>query len=305
MTQSATEASTSTNSPTKQRTALLANPAELKAQWEALLASHAHLHPPEAAKMLGVPETALVACRIGTGSTRLKPELASILAPIGQWGRVLCAFSNDAGVHMPLGEVEASLVDGTVRLKGALMEAHIDAASVADAYVFIDSDDSHGNTKSVQFFNAAGGAILKVFVFHKTHFRQAQEHFATLAHPDQRLTVAPQTTGSSETDPKVSAHEQEPTEALTDDQTRAEIAALLAKPGLATIELIGPSAQVKWSGQIGGARMDKAMFHIHETDLRSHLRYGPITGLKRSNSGTLILSGEAGELLRISTGGQA
>ena len=68
------------------------------------------------------------------------------------------------------------------------------------------------------------------------------------------------------------------------------------------MELVGDHARVTGRGLIQGARMDDAMFHLHETDIRSHLRYAAMTELALSENGALIIKGAESRLLRIARG---
>jgi hypothetical protein len=70
---------------------LLAHPDALRLAWADLVAGNAHLHGPEVAQRLGVPEAAMLAARIGHGATELVPDLAALLRPCGQWGKLLLA----------------------------------------------------------------------------------------------------------------------------------------------------------------------------------------------------------------------
>jgi len=101
----------------------LLDPDLLRAAWDNLLASHTRIHPPEAARLLDIPEAALTACRIGSGAVRLRPALPELLQNIDSWGRVLCAFSNACGVHMPLGDVALSQEPTHVALTGDHMHS--------------------------------------------------------------------------------------------------------------------------------------------------------------------------------------
>ena len=281
----------------------LRDPDALLAAWTHLLETHKHLHAPDAARMLEVPEAALVACRIGSGAVRLTPDIAAALAPVSAWGRVLCAFSNPCGVHMPLGAVSAEAGDGTVRLQGTHMWAEIDAGAVADAYLFVDRDDSHGNTRSIQFYNAAGAPILKVFVFHKTRFGAAEAHFAALTADDQSRTVDVARPAAGGFDARAASLAEDPVAAPLEEAHMASlIASLLETGGGFQIELVGDHARVAWRGTLSGARMDERMFHLHETDLRSHLRYAPMLSAARTQTGALAIDGETGRLLRIAKG---
>jgi len=295
MNPSVAEAVTDTN--------LLRDPEALLAAWEALLARHHHLHAPEVARMLAVPEAALVAARIGSGAVRLLPDVGRLLAPIQGWGRVLCAFSNPLGVHMPLGEVHGRSEADRYVLEGPHLQAVVDSRVITDAYLFVEHDEAHGNTRSVQCFDAAGESVLKIFIFHKTRFKSADAHLRAQAAADQSRTVqprpvAPGTSGSL-------AAGQDPDSQVLQGTPRELLAAELAAPAQREVQMLSPNACVTWRGALHEARLDEHMFHLHETDLRAHLRYAPITQVTRTESGALSLNGRAGRMLRIATGAPA
>ncbi len=283
--------------------ARLANPARLKSDWEALVQSHDHLHAPEAAILLDVPEAALTASRIGTGATRLKPDVAALLSPISDWGRVLCAFSNACGVHMPLGRVEAASEAGLLHLTSSEMTAVIDEAAVTDAYLFIDSDESHGNTRSVQFFNAAGQTILKVFIFHKTRFQQAEHHLMRMKSANQSLSFALHPPADSTFCATQLSESDRPSDVKTPVSAKSGISDLLGAAGRISLELIGDHARVAWQGDISGARIDEHMFHLHEPNIRAHLRFAPATETYLSEDGVLMMTGDNRRLLCVKKGG--
>ena len=282
------------------------NPDTLLAAWGRLLETHAHLHAPDAARMLAVPDSALAAARIGSGAVRLKPDIGALLAPISKWGRVLCAFSNACGVHMPLGAVTAESGEGgAFRLRGEHMRAEIDAGAVADAYLFVDRDDSHGNTRSVQFYNAAGAPILKVFIFHKTLFEAAERHLTEFKADDQSRTVRTAKPAAGEFDARAASLAEDPLAApLEGIDTRAILADLFGMDtgGGFTVEAVGDHARAVWQGALSGVRMDERMFHLHETDIRSHLRYAPLCRAAKTKAGAVALDGADGRLLRITKG---
>ena len=58
------------------------SPDQILDGWRNLVRTHDHLHLPQIAIHLGVPEAALVAARIGTGAVRLVPDLVRVLEPI-------------------------------------------------------------------------------------------------------------------------------------------------------------------------------------------------------------------------------
>ena len=282
--------------------ARLAAPDRLLEDWQALLAKNQHTHPPEAARLLDVPESALIASRIGSGAVRLVPNMVALLAPIAKWGRVLCAFSNACGVHMPLGEVEIREEDDVLILQGDHMRADIDKQAICDAYLFVDTDESHGNTRSLQLFDATGAPILKVFIFHKGLFQDAERHFLNHSADSQSCLIQTSMPMQSRFDPERLSLENDPDIGPVGGGVRELVAQELGNPGQYEVELIGEYARVVWQGQLGGARLDEMMFHLHESDIRSHLRFSAITSLNEARSGAITFSGKAGRVLRIMKG---
>lgn len=278
---------------------LLKNPDRLLAAWQELLENNMHIHPPEAAIRLGVPESALVASRIGSGATRLKPDMAAILAPIENWGRVLCAFSNKCGVHMPLGSVKSAF-DGTkVTLCGDHMTAEIDAGAVSDAYMFIDTDESHGTTRSLQFFDAFGSPIVKIFIFHKTRFAKLQIYLDAFLCRDQSRRVVTDLPETGKFKVEAASKDDFPPGVLSETTPREALSSLLKTSDRFEIEMIGDHARVVWRGVLGGVRIDAHMLHIHEPDIRSHLRFAAMTKLEISKGDVLHVLSEKRRLLRL------
>lgn len=281
-----------------------ADPDHLVSGWRTLLATGEHLHAPEIASRLGVSEAALVAARIGSGALRLRPDIVALLAPIDKWGRVLCALSNRSGVTMPLGETALQVAaDGLVRLTGAHLEAEIDAKAVSEAFLFVDRDEKHGATRSIQLFDGNGAPILKVFIFHKTRFSEAEARLHALAADDQSRQRAPGPTAprhdlcaaSLAADPNVA-----PASPL---DPRAAIEAALGGGGRAEIEAIGRHARAIWRGTVAGLRFGDGMLHLHELGLRAHLRLAALAPPWRAESGALAfaettLDGEARAVAR-------
>ncbi len=275
------------------------DPNLLLSDWEDLLTSHAHLHPPEAARMLGVPEAALPACRIGSGAVRLQPNLPALLKPIQDWGRVLCAFSNAAGVHMPLGNVSLSVEPDHIGLNGKHMQSQIDPAAIADAYLFVDREESHGNTKSIQFFGGNGETILKVFVFHKTKFAEAEKHLLTYESDNQKRTIAPSPIKQTPFDAHGVSCGTDPDVEQGTEEIHTAVSQLLQSAGSFEVELIADHARAIWKGHLSGARIDADMFHLHEPDIRSHLRFSALNQIAKSRSGAYTFCNGDRRLIRI------
>jgi len=271
----------------------------LLTDWNDLLARHAHIHPPEAARLLDVPEAALTACRIGSGAVRLKPVLPALLKPIENWGRVLCAFSNASGVHMPLGDVTLSQEPTHVVLEGDHMYAQIDDSAITDAYLLIDKDESHGNTRSIQFFDSSGAAVLKVFAFHKTKFVEAEQHLLSLTSSNQNRAVTLLAAREALFDADSASRAMDPDLAPREGNALDIVQSLFQRSGAYEIELVARHARATWTGTLSGARVDADIFHLHEADIRSHLRFAPLTHVGKTRSGATSFGDGDRRFLRI------
>lgn len=268
----------------------LNDPDRLLTEWEALIAIRPGIHPPEAAGILGVSEAAFVASRIGTGATRLKADVAGLLSKINEWGRVLCAFSNDLGVHMPLGEVNALINGPDLLIRGLHMRATIKTMTINEAYLFIEKDRQHGNTRSLQFFDDTGAPVLKVYIFHKAKFAACSDHFENYKHHDQSRRANAKNLKINQG--TLLSKEQK----ITLNQTLTEI---FQNPGKFEIEMLSKHTWVEWYGSLGQVRIDNQMFHLHEQDIRSHIRLNMIEKVKNSEDGGLLLLNENSSALKI------
>ena len=258
--------------------------------WRALLATGRHLHAPDIARDLKVSEAALVAARIGQGAVRLIPDPAAVLSRLSQCGRVLCAFSNPSGVLMPLGHTRVTAdTDGLLTLSGDHMAGSLDMGAVAEAFLFEDTDPNHGSSRSLQFFDAAGSPIVKVFIFHKGNFRAVSPHLLALSHVDQSRVPKPEGTVSVFDPQTVSLlADADGDEGGDDEMGGGDPQALIERFVAGTagepvqIEALSAHARVVWRGRLTKPAFRGGMLHLHETDLRAHLRLAPLVRAVRT-----------------------
>ena len=148
---------------------LLQNPDFLAEQWHALRVQHHHLHSPDAARRLQVPEAALMASHQGRGAWSLKPALAELLGPLADWSRVILVARNGLGVGMVLGSgYRASMLDGWLHLQEPTgqSELFVQPSAVHEVWL-LEDHDAHGHTFSLNAFDGQGHAILRVFLMSK------------------------------------------------------------------------------------------------------------------------------------------
>ncbi len=261
---------------------LLADPRQLAEAWERLKAAHHHLHAPEAARLLGVPEAALVASRLGQGALRLPADPALILASAHQWRRVLVALGTALGVHLSLDPVRLALGEGAaLRLVGPHLETVFDASRVAHVFWFVEVDDSHGRTRSLQMFDAAGEAVIKLFIFHKTAASVAEKTFQALAAGIEQTPFLPEAVANPDIASLPGQARPAPPirQALpgpAPEAFRQLFAALDGSQGPLSVTLEAGHARQRHTGPITHARTDAAMVHLHEQDIRAHLRVGAV-----------------------------
>jgi hypothetical protein len=161
------------------------DPSALRAAWTDLLSRSPHLHGPEAAARLGVPEADLLASRIGDGVEELAPDLPALLDGCDGWGKLLVAVRNGLGVALSIidGCRASAGADGVVLVAdGVAVRADASAASVAVAYLFEDHD-AHGHTVSVNWFDARGDVVGRVFLMSKSGRERALPRLRRLASP--------------------------------------------------------------------------------------------------------------------------
>lgn len=260
------------------------DPDRLLAAWRALLGRHAHLHNPQAAAMLGVPEAALIAARVGCGATSLRPDVEALLAPVASWGRTLFAVGNPLGVSLAFsasGRVDSR--DGAWIVSTASQVTRIDAGQVHHAFWFEDRD-VHGRTHSVQLFDAEGDAVAKVFVFAKSRLAGVRAHLDPFVQNVQRREF----TGARLTANEVTAVEPPGGRSPVGDpggcaQEGAPAVFARAFAGLndlaapVRVELESGSARIMTVGQVHKVSSSGGGVHVNEPDFRWHLFPGRAT----------------------------
>lgn len=121
----------------------------------------------DAAKRLGVGEAQLLATRVGSGVTRLRPEFVEILQQLHRLGRIMALTRNEEIVHERKGEyknVESIKGHGPM---GLAVNDDIDLRIFFSPwkFAFASVDEGpRGVMRSFQFFDGAGDAIHKVYL---------------------------------------------------------------------------------------------------------------------------------------------
>lgn len=138
-------------------------PDDLLAREAALRASGGTLRPRDAAAALGVPEAALLEARRPLGSARRlrgadRPEgVTAILAGLPAVGGVMALTRNEACVHELKGRFSAPEVGGAIGQVVGEIDLRLFLKEWRFAYAVAEDE-----RQSLQFYDAAGVAILKV-----------------------------------------------------------------------------------------------------------------------------------------------
>ncbi len=146
------------------------DPDSLLIEWQRLRQHHEHLHQPQAAAMLAVPEAQLVAAQVGHGATQLHGDPADILSAVAGLGKLLIAAPHHAGVLMGIARpVCYSQQAGNIILFDAHSRLEVAIGSIASLYVLLEEHGPHGRQRHLQVFNAQGHALFKLLILYKRH----------------------------------------------------------------------------------------------------------------------------------------
>lgn len=170
----------------------------LRGEWAALRESRPALRIREAAAELGVSEAELLATRVGDGVVRIHADVQRLLPRLEAVGRCLALTRNELFVHEKVGVYRNVYVDPHV---ASVVDADIDLrifpARWRHAFA-VAEDASRGLRRSVQFFDAHGMAVHKVYPREGADLRAFDALVADLRHEDQ-------TTAQSVTPPEPAA----------------------------------------------------------------------------------------------------
>lgn len=292
---------------------LLQNPDALAEQWRTLRAAHHHLHSPDAARRLHVPEAALMASHQGQGAWSLKSDLSDLLKPMEQWGRVILVARNGLGVGMVLGSgVCVSSRDGWLVMQepAGLSELFVQPSAIHEVWL-LEDQDAHGHTFSVNAFDGQGHAILRVFLMSKQGREIALPHLrgfetdrvrgawaaaaptATLAHPAQTAAcfsdAVPDHDQNRPTETSRGSHET----VIRYFEQSAE------RAGPVTLRFCGAAVGFQYHGPFGKTSTTPGAVHAHDTGFKLHLRLDAAINVTVDSVHGLIVREEAGGWVQV------
>lgn len=165
----------------------------LKAAWANLKSSEPDLRALDIAQRLGVSEAELVACRVGDGIISIKADtLADVFRALPEVGRVMVLTRNHACVHekkgwfegVHLGKNMGPVVGGAIDLRVFLNHFK---------YGFFVNEQSKGKVlDSIQFFDADGVAVHKVYKIAQTNEQAWQNLINTFKAAEQSTVLVPE-----------------------------------------------------------------------------------------------------------------
>ena len=156
---------------------------ELKSAWARLKEKNPKLRIKDAATQLEVSEVQLVQCMKGV--TRLSNDWPGLFSEIENLGYVMALTRNESVVHERKGEYHNISFNGHV---GLVLDPNIDLRIFPGhfAYAFaVPVKNPRGELLSVQFFNAYGTAVHKIYLMNEEGKAAYQSLISKFTHEDQ------------------------------------------------------------------------------------------------------------------------
>ncbi len=120
----------------------------------------------DAAKAIGVSEAELLATEVGAGTIKLEGDFTELYNELPSLKRVMSLTRNDGCVLEHKGEFEKINIQGEAHKVGTLIGS-IEARAFFNFWKFGFASEvktAHGSMKNIQFFDAAGVAVTKVYL---------------------------------------------------------------------------------------------------------------------------------------------
>ncbi|MCY1016537.1 hemin-degrading factor [Pyxidicoccus sp. MSG2] len=160
-------------------------PALLRQRWQALKQSQPRTRTRDAAEVLGVSEAELLATGIGEDAVRLDLLFDVLLPRMESLGRVMSLTRNAYAVHEKRGTWRNVELHG---LRALVLDADIDLRLFLSRWRFglaLRESLADGPRRSLQFFDATGTAVHKVFLEEAGGAAAFDALVETLTHVDQ------------------------------------------------------------------------------------------------------------------------
>ncbi|MFN8921481.1 MAG: hemin-degrading factor [Sphingobacteriia bacterium] len=169
-----------------------ADPDQLAAAWQQLAAANTRLRIRDAADTLGVSEAQLLATQVGGQAVRLlATDWKEVVAALPGLGEAMALTRNEAAVIEKVGTYASPSFMGQV---GQVVGPHIDLRLFMQhwAHGYACQLPIHGQmTSSLQFFDAQGNALHKVYARQPEHQAAWQALVDRFRHPQQARSLQP------------------------------------------------------------------------------------------------------------------
>lgn len=160
--------------------------ATLAARWQALRGQQPNLRIRDAARSLGVREAELLATNCGNGVTRLAGDWREVLKQVPSLGRVMALTRNENCVHERKGIYGMPSFDGHIGLVlGDDIDLRIFVSNWDSGFAVRETLAKGTERRSLHFFDAAGGALHKIYLQEEADTSAFDRIVAAYAAPDQ------------------------------------------------------------------------------------------------------------------------
>lgn len=142
----------------------------LKEAWADFRAQKPKIRIRDAARELGVTELELLATGCGENVTRLDGDWPTLIKDLPKLGRVMCLTRNEAAVHERFGDFQkVDFFHGMGQVVGPDIDLRFFMNHWVHGYAVTDFTPD-GERQSLQFFDAHGDAVHKVYLQKESNF---------------------------------------------------------------------------------------------------------------------------------------
>lgn len=170
----------------------------LAERWAELQRLQPKLHTRDAARELGVKESALLATQVGRNAVRLKGEqaaLEALFARLPELGRIKAITRNEDAVLERSGEVtpikrdeQGRVIPGT-GFAGGPIDLRFAMSRWGSAFAVVQAGRDGKTSRSLQFFDRQGDAVHKVYLDNEQHVPQFERLVADFRLADQQAAL--------------------------------------------------------------------------------------------------------------------
>ena len=160
----------------------------LSEAWEELKSNQPSTRIRDAANKLGVSELELLATTLGPKTIRLNEDWANILLSCRELGKVMALTRNEGCVLEHKGSFQKISVHGTFPNQIATVIGPIEQRVFFGKWKFgfsVINETPRGTMRSLQFFDQAGDAVLKIYLQEKSNIAAYEKLVDSFKSKDQ------------------------------------------------------------------------------------------------------------------------